>query len=281
LFLINHWVSTSPPDSGVGQAANARAVLEKRVDQCLKERGIAPTVIAADFAESGDLVSTVNAINERKLKEERSKRLAEPPPTAPPAETPPQGDAATPPPEPTGVARLPEPTLITTLTGGDPARFCRALPAANLVLTPWALAIVDSSLVDSGLTDYAYGPLLARDIKPLADASPQEIAPRLAPIVERARASVASLRALGLSTRDIKKLADAASDALLSPQKPDGLQVRADIVKRLEKKVDPERLRQAAEQFRTGQADPVTLLDIGNVPPEVGVAAGYPCAAAP
>lgn len=277
LFLINHWVSTSPPDPGVSGAANARTVLERRVDQCLTERGVAPTVIAADFAESGDLVATVNAINERRLEEERSKRLTQPPPPEPP----PEGSTEPAPPEPTGLNRLPEPTQITTLTGGNPIRFCRALPAANLALGAWAPVVIDSSPVDRGLTDFAYGPLLARDVKPLQETAAQEIAPRLAPIVARGNDAVASLRALGLKKRDIKQLAEAASDALLSPRSPDGFQVRAEMVKRLEKKIDPQRLRQAAEEFSAGQADPATMLDIGLVPPEVGVAAGYPCAAVP
>jgi len=284
LFLINHWVSTSPPDPGVGGAANARAVLEQRVDQCLTERGLAPTVIAADFAESGDLVSTVEAINERTLKEERAKRLV-PPATAPPAEPPPDGAPPPPPTEATPLSRLPEPTLITTLTGGNPVRFCRALPAANLVLSAWAVSILDNTPADTGLTDFAYGPLLARDMKPFVDSAAEELVPRATPILDRARAAVARLKALGLKDKDINQLAESASDDLLSAKSPDGFKVRADQVKKLEqklaKKVDPEALRQAAAEYATSQGDPATLLDLGNVPPEVGVAAGYPCAAAP
>jgi hypothetical protein len=283
LFLINHWVSTSPPDPAIGGAANARAVLEQRVDQCLTERGISPTVIAVDFAESGDLVSTVSSINERRLKEERAKRLV-PPDTQPPAEQPPNGTAP-PPPEATPLSRLPEPTLITTLTGGNPARFCRVLPSTNLSVSAWAVAILDNAPAETGLTDFAYGPLLARDVKAFVDVAPEELAPRAAPILARARDAVARLQALGLTARDIKQLADAASDDLLSPKSPDGLKVRADLVKKVEKKlakkVDPDALRQAAAEFAGSQADPATLLDLGNVPTEVGVAAGYPCAAGP
>jgi hypothetical protein len=88
-----------------------------------------------------------------------------------------------------------------------------------------------------------------------------------------------TLHALGLNDRDVKRLADAASDVLLSPKSPDGVEAQTVLVKLLEKKVDAQRLRQAAADFRAGQPDPATLLDLGSVSPEIGVAAGYGCAA--
>jgi hypothetical protein len=207
-----------------------------------------------------------------------------PPATAPPAEPPPDG-APAPPPDTSPLASLPEPTLITTLTGGNPVRFCRALPRANLAVSAWGISILDNTPADTGLTDFAYGPLLARDMKPYVDSAAEELVPRAAPILERARAAVARLKELGLTNKDIRQLADAASDDLLAAHSPDGVTVRADIVKSIEKKlaktVDPEALQQAAAEFAGSQADPTTLLDLGNVPPEVGVAAGYPCAANP
>ena len=36
--------------------------------------------------------------------------------------------------------------------------------------------------------------------------------------------------------------------------------------------------RSRTTDFLNAQGDPTLLMDIGNVPPEVGVAAGYPCA---
>ncbi len=56
LFLINHWVSVSPPNPATARAANARAVLEDRVGRCVAERGVLPNVIAVDFAGLGDVV---------------------------------------------------------------------------------------------------------------------------------------------------------------------------------------------------------------------------------
>jgi hypothetical protein len=123
--------------------------------------------------------------------------------------------------------------------------------------------------------------VLAQDLGPYLKAAPQELAPRAAPILDRANAAVESLRALGLKDRDIKRLANSASDELLGPDSPDGTVVRGELIKQLEKKVDPEALRQAAADFGAAHGDPTALMDLGFVPREVGVAAGYPCASGP
>lgn len=57
LFLMNHWVSSSPPDPGLAAKANNRAVLNQRLEQCRRDRGLVPNVIAADFATKGDVVA--------------------------------------------------------------------------------------------------------------------------------------------------------------------------------------------------------------------------------
>ena len=274
LFLINHWVTLSPPNPAVEAAVNSREVLDKRIQQCLRERGLAPNIVQVQFAERGDLISTVQEINDEHLKEERAKANeaqipAEPPPDAMPAPGSPDVGQVTP---------LPEATVITTLTGGDPVRFCRVLRSAKLSLSAWAVAVLQADPDDPGLTDLAYAPALAEDIGPYVDAAPQELVERAMPILDRAREAVTSLRALGLGDRDIKRLADAAPDALLGPDAPDGTAVRAKLVEQLEKKVDPAQLRQAAAEFLAAHGDATSLLDLGFVPPEVGVAAGYPCA---
>ncbi len=69
LFLINHWLTLSPPNPNVEAAVNSRAVLEQRIDQCLSERGLLPTILQVQFAERGDLISTVDSLNEKRLKE--------------------------------------------------------------------------------------------------------------------------------------------------------------------------------------------------------------------
>jgi hypothetical protein len=274
LFLINHWVTKSPPDPGLGATVNKQGVLESRVNECLSQRGLVPNILAVDFAESGEVVSSAEALNEGRLQEERRKRTEQ----RLPAEQPPVAEAEA---QAAPGAQLPEPTPITTLTGGDPVRFCRVLSSVTLGVTSWAQAVLSADPADVGLSDYAYAPLLARDLDRYVKVAPQELVERAAPILDRARSAIASLEAQGLSKRDIKRLADSASRALLSPQSPDGIQVQADVIKQIEKKVDPQALRQAATEFIASQPDAVTLLDLGLVPREVGIAAGYPCASAP
>ncbi len=271
LFLINHWITSSPPNPATGSDVNAHAVLEKRVEQCLKERGLAPNIIAVDFAQRGDLLTETQELNDERLKEQRTRAQEEQIPAPPPTEA---GAA----PDVGAVTPLPEPAVITTLTGGDPARFCRAVPAAKLSITAWAVAVIQDDPSQAGLADLAYGPALVDDLRPYLATAPQELAAKAQPIADRAQAAVDRLLALGLKKADIKRLAKAAPDALLGPASPDGTAVRDKLVKQLEKKVDPAQLRQAAADFLVAQGDPTPLMDLGNVSPEVGIAAGYPCA---
>ncbi len=57
LFLMNHWVGASPPDPDLAAKANKRVVLEQRVEQCRRDRGLVPNVIAVDFATKGDVMA--------------------------------------------------------------------------------------------------------------------------------------------------------------------------------------------------------------------------------
>ncbi len=272
MLLVNHWITASPPNPATGAEVNSKAVLDKRVEQCLSERGLVANIIEVDFAERGDLISTVRALNENRLKEERSKAQEAQIPTAPPPEA-----GAAPDAEP--VTPLPAPTVITTLTGGDPARFCRVLPSVELSITAWAVAVLQGQPADAGLSDLAYAPLLTQDLRSYIKVAPQELQAQAQPILDRENDAVASLRALGLKKADIKRLASSASDLLLGPDKSDGTTVRNKLVKQLEKKIDPQQLRQAATDFGNAHGDPTSIMDLGSVSKEVGVAAGYPCAA--
>jgi len=51
----NHWLTLSPPNPQEEAAVNSRAVLDKRIEQCLKERGLVPNILQVQFAERGDL----------------------------------------------------------------------------------------------------------------------------------------------------------------------------------------------------------------------------------
>ena len=142
------------------------------------------------------------------------------------------------------------------------------------------MAVIQDDPSEAGLADLAYAPALVDDLGPYLAAAPQELVAKAQPIADRAKAAVDQLRALGLKNADIKRLAKAAPNALLGPDSPDGTAVRDKLIKQLEKKVDPQQLRQAATDFLNAQGDPTPLMDLGNVPQDVGIAAGYPCASA-
>ena len=63
LFLINHWLTTGIPVREAAVAVNSRVALLERVEDCRRERGRSPTVLATDFVETGDLVAVVDELN--------------------------------------------------------------------------------------------------------------------------------------------------------------------------------------------------------------------------
>jgi hypothetical protein len=169
------------------------------------------------------------------------------------------------------------------LTGGDPVAFCRALPSTRLSVTGWAVAVLQGDPADAGRSDLAYAPLLTQDLRSYLRVAPQELQAKAQPIFDRANDAVASLRALGLKDRDIKRLANSTSDALLGPDHPDGAVVRDKELKQIEKKIeakkgDPAQMGQAANDFLASHGDPTPLMDLGFVPKDVAVAAGLTCA---
>jgi hypothetical protein len=64
LFLINHWIETTPaPRPSNAQLVNAEAVLLRRARECERARGKRPNVIAVDFAATGDVVRAAAVLN--------------------------------------------------------------------------------------------------------------------------------------------------------------------------------------------------------------------------
>lgn len=279
LFLLNHWVSASPPDPAKASGANAQDVLEGRIQQCIADRGVVPNVVAVDFGERGSLVDTVAGINDARLEEERALRQA----AKRPGTTAPRPRATVTMPPPGTGQQLPEPagaTVVTTLTGGDPARFCPTLPGALRSIVAWAEAILGEPPSAAGIADLVYAPLLVRDVGPYVDAAPVELAERAEPILARARAAADVLRALGSTDDQLEELARDAATALDAPASPDGVTVELALQQSLEQRVPADRLRSAALVFAAGQPDPASLLDLGFVPAGVGDAAGFDCAPA-
>jgi hypothetical protein len=64
LFLINHWIETTPrPMPSNAAIVNEYGFLLKRVQQCARERKHIPNVIAVDFYGTGGLMQVVDAMN--------------------------------------------------------------------------------------------------------------------------------------------------------------------------------------------------------------------------
>jgi hypothetical protein len=64
LFLINHWIETTPtPRPSNAQIVNQQDVIVRRARQCRRERGMVPNIIAVDFAGIGDVVGAARVLN--------------------------------------------------------------------------------------------------------------------------------------------------------------------------------------------------------------------------
>lgn len=64
LFLINHWIETTPaPQPTNAELVNARDLLLRRARECRRVRRHVPNVIAVDFYDIGDVVGVVRTLN--------------------------------------------------------------------------------------------------------------------------------------------------------------------------------------------------------------------------
>jgi len=64
LFLVNHWVDTSPvPQASTAAVVNARAALLRRAQTCQRLRHRIPNLVAVDFYKRGDVFGVVRALN--------------------------------------------------------------------------------------------------------------------------------------------------------------------------------------------------------------------------
>lgn len=66
LFLMNHWITTSPvPRPSDAARINAREALLARVAECERVRGRLPSLLAVNFYLEGDLFAVVDELNAR------------------------------------------------------------------------------------------------------------------------------------------------------------------------------------------------------------------------
>ena len=67
LFLINHWIDTSPaPRPSNAALVNTREALLRRVHHCDSQRNLLANLVAVDFYREGDLFGAVAALNEER-----------------------------------------------------------------------------------------------------------------------------------------------------------------------------------------------------------------------
>ncbi|MQA00713.1 MAG: hypothetical protein GEU80_15550 [Dehalococcoidia bacterium] len=65
MLMINHWISSFPPDRARAAMVNRQRVLLERVEECREERDMAPNIIAVDFFAIGDTLLVVDELNSR------------------------------------------------------------------------------------------------------------------------------------------------------------------------------------------------------------------------
>jgi hypothetical protein len=64
LFLINHWIETTPaPRASNAAIVNAYDFLLRRARACQRERRRIPNIISVDFYSVGDVVRVANTLN--------------------------------------------------------------------------------------------------------------------------------------------------------------------------------------------------------------------------
>jgi hypothetical protein len=274
MFLLNHWITTSPPDPNVAARANAADVLETRARRCADERGQIPNVLAVDFSERGDVVGVAERLNRELLTEFREIRSAgrdEPSSSSTTTTTTVPGTGPQGPPPPP----LDPPTVLPSLTGGDPGAFCATVDPALRAFSAWAVSSVVSPPGARGLPDLAYAPIVARTLDATLAAAPVEIVRQATPAQQRVHAAVAELRALGLDDREIAALADLADRQLADDA--DALEVLEQLVTRLEELAGDDAVDASAASFVAQNPEPRDLFDLGEVPDDVAEAADYSC----
>jgi hypothetical protein len=63
LLQINHWLNGFTSLVSDAELVNAADVLGPRVEECRRERGMQPNLIAVNYADIGDLLAVVDELN--------------------------------------------------------------------------------------------------------------------------------------------------------------------------------------------------------------------------
>jgi hypothetical protein len=71
LFLVNHWISALPPSPSRNREVGD-GFLDRRLDECARERGLQPNVVAVDFYESSGVVEAARRLNDASVQQAQS-----------------------------------------------------------------------------------------------------------------------------------------------------------------------------------------------------------------
>jgi hypothetical protein len=274
-MLINHWVGYSPPDPGkAGSLVNTSEVLQRRIEQCISERGVWPNIVAVDFAERGDLVKVVGAYNaevKSRLSELGGKGSSGTTTTVAGSST-----STTLPVASASGAAIRQPTVITGLTGGDPVAFCRAVTPWVQTMAGWSLAELSAPPAATGLPSLLFGPLVDRQMPAVMASAPDELAVQFTAAQRQAAAAVQALRDAGLTQAQIDTLADAMADQFASDH-PDAAAAAVRVDDLLKGMLGADRKTALATSF--GQTNPLdpAVFDLGDVSDQVASDSGYAC----
>ncbi len=64
MFLVNHWIDTSPaPRPSNARKVNAHEALLRRARECERIRGRQTNLLAVDFYETGDVFGVTDELN--------------------------------------------------------------------------------------------------------------------------------------------------------------------------------------------------------------------------
>ena len=277
-MLINHWVGYSPPDPGkAGSLVNTSEVLQRRIEQCITERGVWPNIVAVDFAERGDLVKVVASYNaEVKSRLSDLRRTSGTSGTSGTTTTTVAGTPSTLAPVAASSSALRTPTVVSSLTGGDPAAFCRVVRPWVGVMAGWSLAELSAPPAASGLPSLLFGPLVDRQMGAVMASAPDELVGRFTAARDQSAAAVQALRDAGLTQEQIDQLADAMADQLASDQ-PDAAVAALRVDELLKGMLGADRTTAVAAAFgRSHPLDPA-VFDLGDVSDQVASDSGYAC----
>ena len=96
--------------------------------------------------------------------------------------------------------------------------------------------------------------------------------------MDRARAAVAALRALGLDQAAIDRQADLGAEQVAAAENRDPALIQETLLDELRRTYGVDKVNAAAADFSNSHPEPNGLFDLGDVSDEVARSSGYGCA---